>query len=364
MDLFRVVNLAKSRQATIGVRPLREGEVPILDATAGRTMEEAGSSAPTVLEATPLQSVPSPRVPTPLVEPSHIDVAESMEEEEEVSDGLKRKRELGGDDASSSRKKRHVVLDVESSSSDVASSRSKETAPPNIQVIGLSSEQSGDSLPKASPAHADLRNSEDKGTEPLASGGVPVDPLMEELASAAAHQATLVAQLKTRYAGESSHSAQKDEEIAQLKALLANSQAEAESACSYSQKLVGEKMLLLSQINQERVKSADYKAACTWALKYLEKGKEELFSQLGEFGATVGSSLEEQEMKLRQLSIEYDEELYPQLVSSIAERRWLISHGLRLAALSTLESREVVDKFGAVVQCAFARGKDEAVEEL
>ncbi|GJV94734.1 hypothetical protein Tco_1546311 [Tanacetum coccineum] len=51
--------------------------------------------------------------------------------------------------------------------------------------------------------------------------------------------------------------------------------------------------------------------------------------------------LEKQEDKLRKLSIEYDEELYPHMLSTVAERRWLISHGLRLAAMSTLESQEV-----------------------
>ncbi|GJS50058.1 ribonuclease H-like domain-containing protein [Tanacetum coccineum] len=43
---------------------------------------------------------------------------------------------------------------------------------------------------------------------------------------------------------------------------------------------------------------------------------------------------------------------------------WLISHGLRLAAMSALESQEVKQSFGDVVKCALARGKAEAVEEL
>ena len=42
----------------------------------------------------------------------------------------------------------------------------------------------------------------------------------------------------------------------------------------------------------------------------------------------------------------------------------MISHGLRLAAMSTLESPEVVEAFGRVVECAVARGKAQAVEEL
>ena len=44
--------------------------------------------------------------------------------------------------------------------------------------------------------------------------------------------------------------------------------------------------------------------------------------------------------------------------------RWLISHGLRLAAMGTLESQEVVEAFGKVVECAMACGKAQAVEEL
>ncbi|GJV70577.1 zinc finger, CCHC-type containing protein [Tanacetum coccineum] len=85
---------------------------------------------------------------------------------------------------------------------------------------------------------------------------------------------------------------------------------------------------------------------------------------LDEFRQRVEGLLEKQEEKLRKLSIEYDEELYPHMLSAIAERRWLISHGLRLAAMSTLESQEVKQSFGDVVKCALARGKAEAVEEL
>ncbi|GJY82738.1 putative reverse transcriptase domain-containing protein [Tanacetum coccineum] len=71
----------------------------------------------------------------------------------------------------------------------------------------------------------------------------------------------------------------------------------------------------------------------------------------------VEGLLEKQEEKLRKLSIEYDEELYPHMLSAIAERRWLISHGLRLAAMSTLESQEVKQSFGDVVTCALARAR-------
>lgn len=45
-------------------------------------------------------------------------------------------------------------------------------------------------------------------------------------------------------------------------------------------------------------------------------------------------------------------------------RRWLISHGLRLASWKTLESQEVIVAFGEVVNRAVAHGKAKAMEEL
>ena len=69
MDLFSVVKLARPTQVTVGVRPLREGEAPILDATAGRIMEfaqeEPEHASPVVLEATLVRSVSTQRVQSP-----------------------------------------------------------------------------------------------------------------------------------------------------------------------------------------------------------------------------------------------------------------------------------------------------------
>lgn len=58
-------------------------------------------------------------------------------------------------------------------------------------------------------------------------------------------------------------------------------------------------------------------------VKYLEERKNELCAQITEFGKKVESVVEAQEEKLRGLNIEYDEELYPHLMSMIAERRYL-----------------------------------------
>ncbi|GJR10406.1 hypothetical protein Tco_0793058 [Tanacetum coccineum] len=180
-----------------------------------------------------------------------------------------------------------------------------------------------------------------------------------------AQHAALVAQLRARFASERSQSVQKDEEILLLKTQLADAQAEAESLRSYAQKLAEEKMALLVKVEQERANSADYKASCHWAVKYLEGGKNNHCWPGPSFSPTSRGAKRVRRRKVTKPPVmSNDEELYPHMLSAIAERRWLISHGLRLAAMSALESQEVKQSFGDVVKCALARGKAEAVEEL
>ena len=140
-----MVRLASPKQVTVGVRPLREGEAPILEATAGRTMEfvqeEPENVPPVVLEATPVRSVPNPRVQSPEVELSRTDSSESVgitraeSEPEEASQGVKRKKASGGDGAGTSKRRRHVILGGRSSSEEdasptVADKDTTETPPP------------------------------------------------------------------------------------------------------------------------------------------------------------------------------------------------------------------------------------------
>lgn len=68
----------------------------------------------------------------------------------------------------------------------------------------------------------------------------------------------------------------------------------------------------------------EYKGNCYWSLRYVELSKSNHFAKLDEFIKFVNESLERQEEKLRKLSIKYDKELYPHLMSTIAERRYSI----------------------------------------
>ncbi|GJW73301.1 hypothetical protein Tco_0132671 [Tanacetum coccineum] len=79
----------------------------------------------------------------------------------------------------------------------------------------------------------------------------------------------------------------------------AESKVEVESSRSYAQKLAEEKMALLVKAEQERADTAEYKASCHWAVKYLEGGVR-IIILLGWmiFARDIRRQLEKQEEKL------------------------------------------------------------------
>ena len=161
--------------------------------------------------------------------------------------------------------------------------------------------------------------------EPLkAVAQMSAQEVVEELSVVAARQAELVTQLKAQAVVEGGSLAQKDEQIALLKAQLAGAQAEALAAAEYAKKAIDEKLTALSELQRECGEVQQYKSNLTWGLRYLEEKKTVRCDQLADFGKKVESAVEVQEEKLRGLSIEYDEELYPHLMSMIAERRYLL----------------------------------------
>ena len=127
MDLFSVVKLSKPTQVTVGVRPLREGETPILEATARRiteyAQEEPANVAQPLLVATPVQNVPSQEVPAP--ERARTESSEGVgifkvdTDSEEASQGVKRK--ASGDGGEGTSKRRCHVITVDESTDEEAS---------------------------------------------------------------------------------------------------------------------------------------------------------------------------------------------------------------------------------------------------
>ncbi|GKA18581.1 hypothetical protein Tco_0698496 [Tanacetum coccineum] len=70
----------------------------------------------------------------------------------------------------------------------------------------------------------------------------------------------------------------------------------------------------------------------------------------------------EMDARLDALSIDFDEELYPHMLTAIAGRRWVIGHGLRLAVMKCAESIELRRALANVVSAGIAKGMSEGLE--
>nr|GEY09386.1 protein FAR1-related sequence 5-like [Tanacetum cinerariifolium] len=66
--------------------------------------------------------------------------------------------------------------------------------------------------------------------------------------------------------------------------------------------------------------------------------------------------------RLDALSIDFDEELYPHMLTAITGRRWVIGHGLRLALMKCAESLEMRQAFADVVSAGVAKGMSEGLK--
>nr|GEU81559.1 hypothetical protein [Tanacetum cinerariifolium] len=94
-------------------------------------------------------------------------------------------------------------------------------------------------------------------------------------------------------------------------------------------------------------------------------GKEKLKAAFEEFKRHQDDRVEqrcaEMEACLDTLSIDFDEELYPRMLTAIASRRWVIDRGLRLAVMKSGKSLELRQAFADVVSAGIAKGLSEGL---
>ncbi|GKB06773.1 hypothetical protein Tco_0835006 [Tanacetum coccineum] len=76
----------------------------------------------------------------------------------------------------------------------------------------------------------------------------------------------------------------------------------------------------------------------------------------------VNARCAEMDARLDALSVDFDEELYPHMLTAIAGRRWVIRHGLRLAVMKCAESTELRQAFANVVSAGIAKGMSEGLK--
>ncbi|GKB81841.1 hypothetical protein Tco_0948736 [Tanacetum coccineum] len=76
----------------------------------------------------------------------------------------------------------------------------------------------------------------------------------------------------------------------------------------------------------------------------------------------VNARCAEMDARLNALSIDFDEELYPHMLTTIADRRWVIGHGLRLAILKFTKPTELRRAFANVVSARISKGMSEGLK--
>nr|GFC17768.1 hypothetical protein [Tanacetum cinerariifolium] len=87
-------------------------------------------------------------------------------------------------------------------------------------------------------------------------------------------------------------------------------------------------------------------------------GEEKLKAAFEEFKQYEDSRVEQRcakmDARLDALSIDFDEELYPHMLTAIAGHRWMIGRGLRLTVMKCDESLELRQAFADVVSAGIA----------
>nr|GEU79134.1 RNA-directed DNA polymerase, eukaryota, reverse transcriptase zinc-binding domain protein [Tanacetum cinerariifolium] len=76
----------------------------------------------------------------------------------------------------------------------------------------------------------------------------------------------------------------------------------------------------------------------------------------------VSSRCAKMDARLDAMSIDFDEELYPHMLTAIAGRRWIIRHSLRLAVMKCAESTKLRQVFADVVSAGIAKGMSEGLK--
>ncbi|GJQ94180.1 hypothetical protein Tco_0005319 [Tanacetum coccineum] len=95
-------------------------------------------------------------------------------------------------------------------------------------------------------------------------------------------------------------------------------------------------------------------------------GEEKIKAAFEEFKKYEDDKVEqrcaEMDARLDALSIYFDEELYPHMLTAIAGHRRVIEHGIRLAVMKCAESTELRQVFANVVSAGIAKGMSEGLK--
>ncbi|GKC14144.1 hypothetical protein Tco_1010926 [Tanacetum coccineum] len=95
-------------------------------------------------------------------------------------------------------------------------------------------------------------------------------------------------------------------------------------------------------------------------------GEEKIKADFEEFKKYEDDRVEQRcakmDARLDKLSVDFDEELYPHMLTAIVGRHWVIGHGPRLAIMKCAESLELWQTFANVMSVGLVEGMSEGLE--
>ncbi|GJV16919.1 hypothetical protein Tco_1362242 [Tanacetum coccineum] len=147
-----------------------------------------------------------------------------------------------------------------------------------------------------------------------------------------------------------------DAEVKSLKAV----ETEVHGLCNQAQNL---KTLLEVEVDMKKATEA---RNADLAKEAQVTGEEKIKAAFKEFKRLEDEKVEqrcaEMDARLDALSIDFDKELYPHMLTAIVGRRWVIRHGLRLAIMKFAESTDLRQAFADVVSAGIVKGMSEGLK--
>nr|GFA00576.1 hypothetical protein [Tanacetum cinerariifolium] len=157
----------------------------------------------------------------------------------------------------------------------------------------------------------------------------------------------------------------RESEIKNLEALLETEAGMKRAAEEKSARLNQELKRMCAQFSELQV-SHERLSQQVDALQQHVSGEETLKAAFEDYKHQQDQMVEqrcaEMDARLDALSVDFDEELYPHMLTAIAGRRWVIGHGLRLAMMKCVESLEMRQVFADVVSAGVAKGMSEGLK--
>nr|GFA04117.1 hypothetical protein [Tanacetum cinerariifolium] len=166
--------------------------------------------------------------------------------------------------------------------------------------------------------------------------------------------------------------ARRDKRIQARELEINNMEALLEAEADMKKAAEGKSAGLIQELEDMRARFSDLQVSnehLSQQVATLQKqvnGEEKLKAAFEEFKRYEDDRVErrcaELDARLDALSIDFDEELYPHMLTAIAGRKWVIGYGLRLAMMKCAESLEMRQAFADVVSAGVAKGMSEGLK--